>query len=271
MMYGESGSMAGPRLHVWPSHTPTHSRKPDHARRLRDLIRSRLLDSEFRGGRLPDEAQLMIEYGAGRNVVRAALAHLRDEGLIARTQGAGTFALKQKTRHTLREAHGLARSVAGHRTQLATRVVSAQEVPAPADLAQRLSTDAGALCLVVDLITEIDGQPAMVLTSYIADETAQERVMERILPGEWIGDWYDALTAAGLEPKRRDVIVEAVVADDFVAPLLQQRVGDPIMRFERRLVLGDLGVHEYGFACCRGDLLAFVASDSASTWKGILG
>src|SRR5690349_868958 len=51
--------------------------KPDHARRVRDLIRSRILESEFPvGSRLPDEPQLMDEYNVGRNVVRAALAQL---------------------------------------------------------------------------------------------------------------------------------------------------------------------------------------------------
>src|SRR5690349_21846177 len=52
--------------------SPRPLSKPDHARRVRDLIRSRVLESEFPvGSRLPDEPQLMDEYNVGRNVVRA--------------------------------------------------------------------------------------------------------------------------------------------------------------------------------------------------------
>jgi hypothetical protein len=71
-----------------------HTRsKSNSTRHVRDLLRLAVVSRAFsvRGGALPSEAELMIEVDATRNVVRDALNLLRDEGLIERLPGAGTF------------------------------------------------------------------------------------------------------------------------------------------------------------------------------------
>lgn len=234
--------------------------KPEHARRVRDLIRSRLLDGEFTINRLPDDAHLMTEYGASRNVVRTALAELQREGLITRVQGAGTFAVVDKTRHTLEGAHGVARSVSGH-ARVATRLLAVEEITAPLGVALRLGAGAETRCLVVDLVVDIDGSPSMFLTSYIADPVATKAVGEAVAPGSWAGDWYDLLELVELAPSRREVVAEAAGVDAFIAPHLDLPVGAPVMRFERRLDLGGRAVPEYGFSYCRGDRMAFAVHD----------
>lgn len=232
---------------------------------MRDLIRSRVLDNEFFTGRLPDEAQFVNEYGVARNAVRAALAELRREGLISRVQGAGTFVAVHKTRHTLREAHGVLHSIIGGEARLASRLLSVEEVPAPLDLALRVGVEPRAACLVVDVITELDGHPAMLVTSYIADPVAAEAVFGALAGGRWAGDWYALLGRSGLMPTHRSVVAEATLADELVGPHLDLPVGAPVMRFERRLRIGATGVPEYGFSYCRSDRLTFAMSDCAST------
>lgn len=64
--------------------------------RLEDRVYSGLLDDirlgAFRlGQRLPSEADLAAQYGCSRPVIRAALAKLRESGLIVSRQGAGSF------------------------------------------------------------------------------------------------------------------------------------------------------------------------------------
>lgn len=239
-------------------------RNRHQARRVRDLIRSRLLDNEFFTGRLPDEAQLMSEYQAGRNSVRAALAELRREGLISRVQGAGTFAAVHKTQHTLQGAHGVLNSVAGGASRVASRLLSVEEVLAPLDLVLRVGGEPRAACLVVDVVTEIDGQPAMLLTSYIADPVAAGSILDVLAAGRWSGDWYELLHSAGLGPTQRTVVAEAALADELIAPHLDLTVGAPVMRFERQLRLGERSVREYGFSFCRSDRLTFAMTDHAS-------
>jgi GntR family transcriptional regulator len=234
-----------------------------HARRVRDLIRSRLLDGEFSINRLPDEATLMAEYRASRNVVRTALAELAREGLVTRVQGAGTFAVVYKTRHTLQGAKGLNRSVSDAGARTTSRLVAVEEVAAPLGVALRLGAEAHTACLVVDIVADVDDEPAMFLTSYLADPGARRVVSEAIGVGRWEGDWYDLLTGVGLVPTQRDVVAEAAGVDPFIAPHVGLAVGDPVMRFERRLLLGPEAVPEYGFSFCRGDRFSFAVRDGA--------
>lgn len=232
----------------------------DHARRVRDLIRTRILAREFGDGRLPDESALIHEYGVGRNVVRGALGLLQQEGLVCRTQGLGTFSMARKTSVELRSASGFASFVDGSPTRIVSRVLSTAEFEAPADLAHHLEVVRGARCLAVDLSTAIDGVTAIVITSYVADADARSMMRRLTASGSWHGDYYDLLSLAGLRPLHRATRVEAVGADADVAGVLGLAPGSPVLRAERAMVL-DGGVAEFGYSYSRGDMLAFAATD----------
>ncbi|WP_116538692.1 GntR family transcriptional regulator [Rhodococcus globerulus] len=63
--------------------------RPDSVRRTRDLLRAAVLRGDFVDGILPGERELVGSYSVSRGIVREVLTLLRDEGLIARTQGVG--------------------------------------------------------------------------------------------------------------------------------------------------------------------------------------
>lgn len=59
---------------------------------IADDLRQRILDGVLRSGdKLPSEAVLMAEYGVSRIVVRNAVEILKNEGLVSKEQGRGTF------------------------------------------------------------------------------------------------------------------------------------------------------------------------------------
>ncbi len=62
----------------------------------REIIDNRLSP----GSRLPREIDLAKNLGVGQVTLRSALARLKDEGLIERMPGKGTFVSKTSTRHT---------------------------------------------------------------------------------------------------------------------------------------------------------------------------
>lgn len=231
------------------------------ARRVHDLIRSRLLAGEFGLDRLPDDEQLMREYRVGRSAIRAALSALQQDGLIERKQGAGTFARNPRASHRLTHANGFGASIASSSVRISTLLLEVEELPAPTEVARELGVATGSWCLAVDCLTSIDGEPAVVLTSYLANESARDQVMEALAPGIWPGDWYEALDRAGLLPRQREVTVEAVALGQLVSPLLEVSVGTPAIRFQRRLWLGPDHIPEYGFSYCRGDLLTFLLNE----------
>lgn len=199
----------------------------------------------------------MREYQVGRSAIRAALGALQRDGLIERKQGTGTFARTPKATHKLVQANGFDRSIASSALRLASRLLSVEELRAPAEVARELGAEPGTPCLSVECLTLLDGEPAVVLTSYCCDERAWDGITEAIAPGVWTGDWYSVLERGGLRARRREATVEAVALGELVAPLLQAPAGSPALRFQRRLWLGDDEIPEYGFSYCRGDLLTF--------------
>lgn len=70
--------------------------RPAPGRRLEEQIHRQLLDriktgAYPQGDRLPPEMEFAAEFGVSRPVIRAALARLREAGLIVSRRGAGSF------------------------------------------------------------------------------------------------------------------------------------------------------------------------------------
>jgi DNA-binding GntR family transcriptional regulator len=64
---------------------------------IADDIRQRILDGALRAGdQLPTEVNLMAEYGVSRIVVRGAVELLKNEGLVSKERGRGTFVRHQR-------------------------------------------------------------------------------------------------------------------------------------------------------------------------------
>jgi GntR family transcriptional regulator len=77
---------------------------------LQELLKEQIESGGWRpGDRLPSEAELARRYSVSRVVVRQALAILKDDGQIVRTQGRGTFVADPKLEA---RAGGLARLLA---------------------------------------------------------------------------------------------------------------------------------------------------------------
>jgi GntR family transcriptional regulator len=68
-------------------------------RQIAEEVRGKIHSGELAvGEQLPIEAEMQHQYGVARNVVRAALGVLRDEGLVATTSGRGSFVLPREER-----------------------------------------------------------------------------------------------------------------------------------------------------------------------------
>ncbi|WP_448061082.1 GntR family transcriptional regulator [Cellulomonas hominis] len=243
-------------MHLTVVATSPTRRKADSARGVRDLLRAQILGTGFPDAQLPSETDLMREFQVGRNVVRAALAQLQRQGLVARIQGAGTFVVVHKNRHSL-VAGGIGASIADPMARLETRVLAERRGLVGATAAVRLGIPVDEPCLVVESVNLVDGEPLMVTTSYVPGAERQRALEAAIAPGHWRGDWYEALVRAGMDVRVRELVTEAVAADELVAGDLDVEIGAPLMFVERRLLLGDGAACEYGFSHCRGDRFAF--------------
>jgi len=230
------------------------SRRSDAARQVADLLRSDIVDGLYPEA-LPYEWDLLRDYGATRNVLRDALALLKDQGLLSRTPGAGTFATAPSSFMTLSRTTE-AITIYGDGThgytldspRLSITRLSAQLCDAPQTVRRRLQSDSGRAFFVESLIY-FDGEPHRLRTSWVPEE-----IYPGLLDGDGEGYVPDLLMRAlGVELTTTRVLLSATSADRWAAELLGIREHAPVFMSERLVCLPDGRPAEFGFSRYRAD------------------
>lgn len=214
-------------------------------------LRSRQLSP---GDRLPGDHELCDTYDVSRTVVRQALAELELEGVIERIKGRGTFVAQQRTPERLVQSlTGLFEDVAARGSQLHSKVLRQETVPADERLAEMLGLEPGTDVIAIERLRYVDGEPWVLATTYIP---------YAIAPGLVDDDLSDQSLYALLE-RRYDVTlthgrrgVEAAVASDDQATALEIRPGDPILVLRSTSYSGERPVEVF-VAYHRGDRSRF--------------
>ena len=113
-------------------------------RQLVGTLRSEIQSGLYPAGRLlPTESQLRSRFGVSRHTVREALRQLRDEGLVASRQGAGTTVLSVNPNEQFVHEVASINDLITYAQDLRYAVESSGMVTADADLARRLDCPVG--------------------------------------------------------------------------------------------------------------------------------
>ncbi|MEV4420934.1 GntR family transcriptional regulator [Patulibacter sp. NPDC049589] len=243
---------------------PVRARDDGGSRRLRDVLRCNVVDGRYPDGVLPGEGELMLIYGARRATVRDALAMLREEGVVERVQGVGTYAVRERYVAPISELHGTDGADDG---LLALRirpiVLDRRVVPAPDAAAERLGVASGDPVLCLDYVATIAGEPFAVATNYMAFPEA-----DAVTDVPFDSDFYSLLDDSGLELGGSDWVLSAVNADAQIAALLEVAPGTAVMLGEEDI--WDASGRIYDFAVCyfRTDRFVFSSTDWAIGGRG---
>lgn len=201
--------------------------------RLSDLLRVSLTDRPANDttARLADEAVLMREYRASRDVIRAALALLADEGIIERRRGRGTLVVgdPRTVDGSLPDGDSLAEHVGD--IDMAAEVLSWDRAPAPSVVAARLDDVVGGddvLCMTY--VLHAHGRPMGVITNHLrAPESDGLEV------ASFTGDFYALLDGHGVDVASHDIDLSAHPAAPWVADTLHVAPGSPVQVFEQTI------------------------------------
>jgi GntR family transcriptional regulator len=157
---------------------------------------------------------LAADFGTSPNIVRDALALLRDEGLVDRVPGAGTFVVSDKAVQGLDRLRGLAETFETGDARVVNRVLLAEVVPATPIVAERLELEPATPVVVLERIRYLDGAPLSLDASYLTADVGAA-LLELDLTGR---DVFGLLEAElGLPLGSAAVSIEAVAADSTVA------------------------------------------------------
>lgn len=147
------------------------------------------------GEKLPTEDALCRRFGVSRHTVREALRHLRDEGLVASRQGAGTRVVRRSTSPLYTSSISSVEELLQYATEARYEVDRSGIVVADATLAERLGCPIGRRWLRVEGIRTIAGQqePVCWTEVFILSDYAGIGLMIGRRPGpiySWIEEMY---------------------------------------------------------------------------------
>lgn len=229
--FGQTGD--GRRIPAeWTSSRPRAKR----AQKAADTLRKQILAGAFADGVLPDEHTLGIELSASRNAVRQALGALREEGLIVRRQGVGTTVLAPKYGHGLDQLTGLAEALAGYGTVVNEVRTARLLVPAPPEVAEKLSLPPSVGVVQIERLRRLGELPLSFDVTYLT-RAVGEPLLECDLTGHDLFALIEEI--AGRELGRAEVIVDAVTASSEIAAVLEIPAGTAVFAIHRLTRLAD--------------------------------
>lgn len=189
-------------------------------RQLVDALRAEIQAGAYPvGGMLPTEAELRSRFGVSRHTVREALRQLRDEGLVASRQGAGTTVLaSDPADHFVQEVASI-NDLITYAAELRYAVDSSAMVIAGADLALRLGCHEGQRWLRIEGYRYTSGADVPVAWSevYVHADFAGVALHLGRRPGPihlWIEEMYGQLV------QEVEQVLTGRVIPDAVAPAL---------------------------------------------------
>ncbi len=216
---------------------------------------------------LPSIAELRRQYGTSDGPVKRAIRQLVDEGLVTTHKGKGAYVRQPKrlrrygtTRHLPATKAGKAPLEAEAAQQGMTRdqqVLTVEQVPAPAEVAERLGVDEGAPVLVRRHLLLVDGEPAQLADSYFpADLAAGTPIAEQA--GPIAGGVHAALAGLGyqLDHYREEWVARMPTPHETRG--LRLPPGTPVLRLLRTLYAADgqaLEVSDFHLAADRHELV----------------
>jgi DNA-binding GntR family transcriptional regulator len=187
---------------------------------LAEALRKGIEQGEWAtGGRLPSEFELCDSYEVSRSVVRQALAHLRDEGLIQKTKGRGAFVAERRTGTWLVQSReGFYQDEVGRAgVTVTSRIVGARRLRLPRWAAQALGDDdEGSTGVELERLRSVDGRLALYVVNYVPDRYAD--VVLGLKDHESLYDRLGAAHNIAVGGGRRSI--EAVPARKRLAKLL---------------------------------------------------
>lgn len=133
---------------------------PSKAQTIAKEVRRRIVEGEWRQGvRIPDEADLAVEFDAARSTVNKALQLLADDGLLDRRRRAGTRVAVDPVRKATFTISIVREQVEHAGMAYSHRVVAQRESLLPDEIAARIGLPKGEILVHMRAIHYADGQP----------------------------------------------------------------------------------------------------------------
>jgi GntR family transcriptional regulator len=182
------------------------------------------------GALLPAEPELVSQYKVSRITIRQALDLLAGEGLIVRQRGRGTFVAAPSLEQAMVRIVNFTRDMEQRGLRAGTEVLSADLIPAPQHIAQKLDVPVGEELVYLERLRLADSTPLAIEESHLVHRYCpgllKENFQNRSLR-EHLDKRY------GLRWSRARQVIRAIQAAPEIARHLEVPTGDPLLHIER--------------------------------------
>ena len=211
-------------------------------------VRRRIIDREWRqGDRIPDEADLAVEFGAARATMNKALQMLADEGLLDRRRRAGTRVAVDPVRKATLSIPIVREQIESAGMAYSHRIITHRRSPLPDALALRLAAPAGMPMIHLRAVHYGDGMPFQYEDRWINPQAVNGMDgvdFRHVNANEWL--------VRNAPYARADVSGSAANADVRDARLLQTRPGQALLILHRVTWNEDQWITTVRIACRPG-------------------
>lgn len=202
------------------------------------------------GDKLPSQKELGSQFGVNRHTVRQALALLKDEGLLRVDRGLGAFIADAPTRYPMgqRVRYDESLQAQGHTSR--DQLLSATEVRANENVADRLDISLGESAIQVEFLGLADDRPLIITTSYFPSQRCPNlltHISETQSLARLMREVY------GYDHIRQQTSVSTRMVRSSDAKLLQVSLNQPILLVQATNVNQHTEVIEYTVTRFRGD------------------
>ncbi len=198
---------------------------------IETILRRKILTGEIPPrAPLPSEDALKDEYSVSRITIRQALSLLEQDGLIVRQRGRGTFVSEKARVVEPAKLTGSMEDLIYMGIQTSAKVLDLSAIAAPDKLREYLKLGPGAEVLRIEKIRFVDQAPFSYVLNFLPLKIGRKVNPEQLTVKPLLMILEEDL---GIKTGEAVQTVEATIADAQVAPLLDVRVGDPLLKAER--------------------------------------
>lgn len=198
---------------------------------IETILRKKILSGEFQPqAPIPTEDALAQEFDVSRITIRQALGLLERDGLVVRQRGKGTFVSEGVKAYESAKLTGSMEDLILMGVQTSTKVLEMSWIESPQSIKDRLGLEDGSQVLRIEKIRHVEMEPFSYVINYLPRKIGQKIKAEDLTLKPLLMVLEENL---GIRPDEADQTIEATVADAHVAPLLNIRVGDPLLKVER--------------------------------------
>jgi GntR family transcriptional regulator len=205
--------------------------KIPYYQQLYEILRGKISRNEWRpGDMIPPESELIEQFGVSRSTVRQVLDQLVQEGLIYRQRGRGTFVAHPSLEQSMTRIVSFTEDMRQRGCEPSTKVLSADLIPAPEEIAAMLRIDPGEMLARLKRLRLADGEPMSIEESHLvarySPDILKHDYAEKPLRETLEQDY-------GIRLVNAKQTIRAILAPKEIADLLQIKPKSALLFLER--------------------------------------